>query len=163
MINLLPLVNFIVLLGIGYYVFKRYAVHALHKQIAFEKLSHDAWEKQRDELVKQKKQTELHERRQHVEYQDLTGKIAQWRTAVAQKEGELHEYQKAIEQLVLRRRLRQVQDQERLVAYTHIIPLAVQEAEEELKKIFAYDVRAQQTYMRPIWHYMQDVGRESSL
>jgi len=159
---LLHLVNFIVLLGIGYYFFKRYAVHALHQQIAFEKLSHDALERQREELIKHNKQVDLHERRQHVEFQDLSGKIAQWRTDVSKKESEREEQQKAIENFVQQRRLRQVHDQEQIALYTKAVPLAVKEAEEELKKIFMSDVRAQQTYMRSIVQYMQTFDTESS-
>lgn len=163
MINLLlHLVNFFVLLGIGYYFFKRYAEHALHQQIAFEKLSHDALERQREELIKQKKQAELHERRQHVEFQDLTGKIAQWRSDVAKKEFEREEQQKVIEHFVQQRRLRQLHDQEQIALYTKAVPLAVKEAEEELKKIFMLDARVQQAYMRSIVQYMQTFDTESS-
>lgn len=147
-------VNFLILLIGGYFIGKQYVAGALQRQRAFEKLSHEALERQQQDLEKQKKNVHAQERRQQTEYQDLSSKIAQWRHAVVLQAERRATLQQEVEHALQERHEQYVREQKQIKLYAQAMPHIMGKAEEDLRKLFASQA-AQTSYMRPIMQYME--------
>ncbi len=156
--QLFHILNFLLIVAVGYYLFKRYLADMLRRNIAYDAVSFDALNRQQEELQKQKKNLTASLQRQHIEYQDLAEKIAQWREIVAQGKLVAQQEHQRIEQLVHERRVAQAHEMQLQAVHAQVIPQAVDDARLALVKIFTHDA-AVRNYLQ---HLLQRLRKESS-
>lgn len=148
--------NFAALLGVGYYLFRRYALASVRQEIAFERLQHAALHKRCTEIKKQREYFEVGYQLQEDLYQDLSAKMQQWQNGVQQRADIFEQRRKIIEEAVHRRREQQVSDRKIHELHVRVVPQAVERARQELQKVFASDEK-EQHYRTSIFDYMRKV------
>src|SRR5205085_11953887 len=130
MINaLFNTMNFIVIVGVAWYLCKHYFAGMLKRSSVYDVLAFEGLRRQSEDLAKQKKHLALSLKHQQVEYQQLVEKIAHWREAVAQRQHAAQEEYERVVRIVSARRAQQAHDIQQAALYARVIPQAVQEAE----------------------------------
>lgn len=127
--------NFLTLIGLAIYLFKRYALPVLRQEIAFETLQQTLLHKRCHEIKKRREHFEAGYQFQEDIYQDLSEKIVRWHKAVQAKAEQYRQERLMLEQVIHARRKQQIHDQRMHELQAQVMPKAVRLASRELHVI----------------------------
>jgi hypothetical protein len=137
------IINFGLLIALGVYAFKRYALSSLRQEMTTEELAHAALQKRLDSLKKQESHLLLAAQHQKALYEDQLKKIDIWRAATAVIEQEHQARLRVIAEKTNKRHCDKWEYQQRAAIEAMVMPRALAGAERELIQLFASPERAE--------------------
>lgn len=147
------IINFLILIGLGVYFFKKYILVRIKQGIEEKKRKKLAFEQEQVKTQYAVQNLEQQLKNQQVEYAHLFERVTVWRNAVEHQQKQEHERNSVEEKTIAVRSEQKIEALKKRHYYQEVMPRAFARSREELETYFAH-TEHQRAYLAHIFNVL---------